>query len=69
MFLGAFFSVIISFNNSEKIAYAENTYVTRAEWIHYLVDTFDMEIPEDNLKPDDYFPDIVGNEYYNDIIV
>ena len=40
--------------------------VTRGEWIHDLVSTFDMKI-EEGLVPDTYYPDIVGTTYYSDI--
>lgn len=42
--------------------------VSRAEWIHDLVTTFDMTI-EDGLMPDDYYTDITESEYYNDILL
>ncbi|MCM1181301.1 MAG: leucine-rich repeat protein [Clostridium sp.] len=48
-------------------AQAANT-VTRAEWIHNLVAVFDMKI-EDGLMPDDYYTDIAGSQYYNDILL
>lgn len=40
--------------------------VTRGEWIHNLVSTFDMKM-EEGLVPDTYYPDIVGTTYYSDI--
>ena len=40
--------------------------VTRGEWIHNLVSTFDMKM-EEGLVPDTYYPDVVGTTYYSDI--
>lgn len=45
---------------------AEGESVTRGEWIHNLVSTFDMKM-EEGLVPDTYYPDIVGTTYYSDI--
>ena len=43
------------------------TGLTRGEWVHNLVDMFNMTI-EGELVPDDYYEDIVTSEYYEDIL-
>ena len=47
---------------------ATNTNFTRAEWIHDLVTTFEMEVGE-NQMPDNYFTDVSSTDtYYEDIM-
>ena len=52
---------------SNQLVYGSNGTITRAEWIHDLVVAFNMTV-EEGLKPDDYYDDIKGTTYYNDII-
>ncbi len=52
---------------SNQLVYGSNGTITRAEWIHDLVVTFNMTVDE-GLKPDDYYDDIKGTTYYDDII-
>ena len=52
---------------SNQLVYGSNGSITRAEWIHDLVVAFNMTV-EEGLKPDDYYDDIKGTTYYNDII-
>ena len=69
-----------TYNNSEEdidlqretersFAYAARGSVTRAEWIHKLVDMFEMTVEEENY-PDNYFSDLTDESaYYRDILV
>ena len=50
-----------------QLVYGTNGTITRAEWVHDLVTTFDMTMSE-GLKPDNYYTDISTNQYYNDIL-
>ena len=50
-------------------ALAEETTVTRAEWIQSLVKIFDMTV-EEGAPPENYYSDLTGDEtYYRDILV
>ena len=50
-------------------ALAEETIVTRAEWIQSLVKIFDMTV-EEGAPPENYYSDLTGDEtYYRDILV
>ena len=52
----------------DSIQAATDTTITRAEWIHSLVTTFEMEVDETNI-PDNYFNDIdESTQYYEDIM-
>ena len=62
------FSVLMLTCISALNVTAAGTTITRAEWIHNLVSTFDMTV-EDGLMPDDYYGDIADSEYYNDILL
>ena len=42
--------------------------ITRAEWIHKLVTELNLSI-DNEIYPDDYYPDIVESEYYDDILI
>ena len=44
-------------------------YITRAEWLHSLTETFNMTVEEDNY-PDNYYSDISSlDSYYRDVMV
>ena len=44
-------------------------YITRAEWLHSLTETFNMTVEEDNY-PDNYYSDISSSDsYYRDVMV
>ena len=44
-------------------------YITRAEWLHSLIETFNMTVEEDNY-PDNYYSDISSSDsYYRDVMV
>lgn len=45
---------------------AAGDYITRGEWIHTLVDAFEMGV-EDESTMEEYFTDIAGNQYETDI--
>ena len=52
-----------------SFAYAAQGSVTRAEWIHKLVEMFEMTVEEENY-PDNYFSDLTDDSaYYRDILV
>ena len=52
-----------------SFAYAAQGSVTRAEWIHKLVEMFEMTVEEENY-PDNYFSDLTDESaYYRDILV
>lgn len=60
---------ILTCTNLIYVNAAENaSAVSREEWIHSLVTTFDMKV-EDGLMPDDYYTDIADSKYYNDILL
>lgn len=49
--------------------HAEETSITRVQWLHDLTELFDMTVEEDNY-PDNYFSDISDKaEYYRDVMV
>ena len=58
--------VCVSILNCSSVFAANG--ITRGEWIHNLVKTFDMKI-EDGLLPDDYYGDISDSKYYDDILI
>ena len=44
-------------------------YITRAEWLHSMTETFNMTVEEDNY-PDNYYSDISSSDsYYRDVMV
>ena len=43
-------------------------HITRDEWIHKLVTELNLSI-DNEIYPDDYYPDIVESEYYDDILI
>ena len=52
-----------------SFAYAAQGSVTRTEWIHKLVEMFEMTVEEENY-PDNYFSDLTDDSaYYRDILV
>ncbi len=65
--LFACFTGIFCKNSASAVKAAD--LVTREEWVHMLVDTFQMKI-EDGLVPDDYYIDISAStsSYYTDIM-
>ncbi len=53
----------------EGIILGGNSAITRAQWLHNLVDAFDMYV-EDEAMPDNYFTDLsTSHRYYRDIIM
>ncbi len=65
LILGMFLGIFLA-NQTPKV-FAEDT-ITRGQWMNTLVTTFDMTI-EDGIIPDDYYGDITGHEYYDDILI
>ena len=67
--LSIFLAVCMVFTLLPVGALAEETTVTRAEWIQSLVKTFDMTV-EEGAPPENYYSDLTGDEtYYRDILV
>ena len=67
--LSIFLAVCMLFTLLPVGALAEETTVTRAEWIQSLVKTFDMTV-EEGAPPENYYSDLTGDEtYYRDILV
>ena len=67
--LSIFLAVCLIFTLLPVGALAEETTVTRAEWIQSLVKTFDMTV-EEGAPPENYYSDLTGDEtYYRDILV
>ncbi len=67
--LSIFLAVCMVFTLLPVGAMAEETTVTRAEWIQSLVKTFDMTV-EEGAPPENYYSDLTGDEtYYRDILV
>ena len=67
--LSIFLAVCMVFTLLPIVAMAEETTVTRAEWIQSLVKTFDMTV-EEGAPPENYYSDLTGDEtYYRDILV
>ena len=47
----------------------ENVELTRAQWAHMLVETFEMEVEEDNY-PDNYYSDVeTTSDIYRDLMI
>ena len=67
--LSIFLAVCLIFTLLPVGALAEETTVTRAEWIQSLVKIFDMTV-EEGAPPENYYSDLTGDEtYYRDILV
>ena len=66
LMLSVLLIVCVSILNCSSVFAANG--ITRGEWIHNLVKTFDMKI-EDGLLPDDYYGDISDSKYYDDILI
>lgn len=59
-------SAEVTDTSDENIYTADADYMTRAEWIHTLVDAFEMGV-DDESTMEEYFTDIAGNQYETDI--
>lgn len=60
---------VMPVNASSRLIYGEGTTITRAEWLHNLVEIFEMTV-EDETYPDNYFSDLSSDsEYYYDILL
>ena len=67
--LSIFLAACLIFTLLPVGALAEETTVTRAEWIQSLVKIFDMTV-EEGAPPENYYSDLTGDEtYYRDILV
>lgn len=64
--VGVVFSAKTYVAGAGQLVYGTGQIITREQWIHNLVVTFDMSI-EDGLVPDDYYTDMKSSAYYNDI--
>lgn len=61
--------VLMAFLAVPCTVHAEETSITRVQWLHDLTELFDMTVEEDNY-PDNYFSDISDkDEYYRDVMV
>ena len=61
--------VLMAFLAVPYTVHAEETSITRVQWLHDLTELFDMTVEEDNY-PDNYFSDISDkDEYYRDVMV
>ena len=68
-FILALLIAVLGSIGGASAVYAEDRTITRAQWLHELVELFDMTVEEDNY-PDNYFSDISADDsYYRDIMV
>ena len=68
-FILALLIAVLGSIGGASAVYAEDSTITRAQWLHELVELFDMTVEEDNY-PDNYFSDISADDsYYRDIMV
>ena len=63
------FVMVLGSSQSILVSNASTGILTRGQWIHNLVTTFDMTLDDTSL-PDNYYADIKeGETYYNDIML
>ena len=68
-FILALLITILGCLGGSAIVYADDSIITRVQWLHELVELFDMTVEADNY-PDNYFSDISADDsYYRDIMV